>query len=144
MRVYNGTQSTTTGVTWSTLSRTGWAASAFANSATAGLAIDQWLDSRWQSGQSQNNNEWFEVDLGQNRTIKGVQFLQTGGPDLAGGDFPRGYEVYTSTNGTTWTKVAAGTGYGYASRTARYINIHNTGTDSDHWWSVGMFNVLTD
>jgi O-glycosyl hydrolase len=148
VRVYSGTQSTTTGVAWSSLSHSGWSASAFANSATAGLAIDQWLNSRWQSGQAQSNNEWFEVDLGQNRTIKGVQFLQTGGPDLAGGDYPRGYEVYTSTDGTSWTKVAAGTGYGlvnalFASRTVRYINIHNTGTDAGHWWSIGMFNVLT-
>ncbi|WP_194397308.1 discoidin domain-containing protein [Microbacterium atlanticum] len=148
-RVYNGARSTTTGVTWSSLSHTGWTASASAASASAGLGIDQWLDSRWQSGQAQSNNEWYEIDLGAARTFKGVQLIQTGGPDNGGGDYPRGYEVYTSNDKVTWTKVAAGDGYGvvnalFASRTARYISIHNTGTDASHWWSVGMVNVLTD
>lgn len=148
-RVYNGARSTTSGVTWSSLSHTGWTASAFANGASAGLGIDQWLDSRWQSGQAQSNNEWYEIDLGTTRSLKGVQLIQTGGPDNYGGDFPRGYEIYTSTDRVIWTKVAAGDGYGvvnalFAPRTARYINVHNTGTDAAHWWSIGMLNVLVE
>jgi O-glycosyl hydrolase len=149
VRVYNGSQSTASGVSWFSLSHTGWTASAFANSSTAQLGVDQWLDSRWQSSQSQSNSEWYEIDLGASRTFKGVQLIQTGGPDNGGGDYPRGYEVYTSPDTVTWTKVAAGDGYGvvnalFAARSARYINIHNTGTDANHWWSLGMINVLTD
>lgn len=148
-RVYNGARSTTSGVTWSSLSHTGWAASASLNSSAANAGIDQWLDSRWQSGQAQMGNEWFEVDLGAPRPLKGVQLLATGGPDNGGGDYPRGYEVYTSTDKSTWTKVAAGEGYGvitalFAPRSARYINVHNTGKDPGRWWSVGMLNVLTN
>lgn len=148
VRVYNGTRTTSSGLTWSTLSRTGWSASGFTNNTSASLTIDQWLDSRWQSGQAQSNSEWFEIDLGAARTFKGVQLLQTGGPDNYGGDYPRGYEIYTSPDKTVWTKVAAGDGFGvvnafFASRTARYINIHNTGTDPNHWWSIGMINVLS-
>lgn len=149
VRVYNGAISTASGVTWSPLSHTGWVASAFANGPTANSGIDQWLDSRWQSGQPQNNNEWYEVDLGTTQTFKGVQLIATGGPDSKGGDFPRGYEIYTSPDKVTWTKVAMGTGYGvvnalFATRTARYVNVHNTGIDPSHWWSVGMLNILTN
>ena len=149
VRVYDGAISTTSGITWSSLGHGGWSASAFANTGTASAGIDGWLDSRWQSGQAQNNTEWYEVDLGASRTFKGVQLIPTGGPDSRGGDFARGYEIYTSTDKVTWTKVAAGTGYGvvnalFQSRTARYVNVHNTGTDPNHWWSVGMLNVLTD
>lgn len=148
VRVYNGARTTTSGVTWSTLSRTGWTASAFANSSTAELAIDQWLDSRWQSGQAQSGGEWLEIDLGAARTIKGVQLIQTGGPDNGGGDYPRKYEIFTSSDKSNWTKVAAGDGYGvinalFAARTARYVNIQSSGVDASHWWSLGSVNVLT-
>ena len=149
VRVYNGSRATASGVTWSSLSHSGWAASAFANGSSAGLGMDQWLGSRWQSGQAQSNSEWFEVDLGSARTFKGVQLIHSGGPDNGGGDFPRGYEIYTSNDKVTWTKVAAGTGYGvvnalFTPRTAQYVNVHNTGTDAAHWWSIGMLNVLTE
>jgi O-glycosyl hydrolase len=149
VRVYNGVRATTSGVTWSSLSHSGWTASAFANGGSAGLGVDQWLGSRWQSGQAQNNSEWFEVDLGTARAFKGVQLIQSGGPDNGGGDFPRGYEIYTSNDKVTWTKVAMGKGYGvvnalFSPRTARYINVHSTGTDAGHWWSIGTLNVLTD
>lgn len=149
VRVFNGARTTTSGVAWSSLSHAGWIASAFANGSFAPLAVDQWLNSRWQSGQAQTGNEWFEIDLGANRTFKGVQLIQTGGPDNSGGDFPRGYEIYISSDKSTWTKVAAGDGFGvvnalFATRTARYVNIHNTGVDPVHWWSLGMVNVLID
>ncbi|WP_411699613.1 discoidin domain-containing protein [Conyzicola sp.] len=149
VRIYNESVSSTSGVSWSSLSHSGWTASAFANSGTAAQGVDPWLNSRWQSGQPQANSEWYEVDLGAARTFKGVQLIQTGGPDSRGGDFPRGYEIYTSSDNISWSKVAAGSGYGvvnalFATRTARYINVHNTGTDPNHWWSIGMLNVLID
>ena len=83
------------------------------------------------------------------RTAHSKVCIQTGGPDNSGGDFPRGYEIYISSDKSTWTKVAAGDGFGvvnalFATRTARYVNIHNTGVDPGHWWSLGMVNVLID
>ncbi|HKP08274.1 MAG TPA: discoidin domain-containing protein [Microbacterium sp.] len=149
LRVYNGAIASSSGPTWSSMSHDGWQATASTGSAAAGQAIDQWLDSRWSSGSAQSSSEWYEVDLGAARTFRGVQLIHTGGPDNSGGDYPRGYEVYTSTDKSTWTKVAAGDGYGvvnalFAPTTARYINVYNTGTAPGNWWSIGTVNVLVD
>ena len=130
------------------LSRSGWTASA-SNSASgqpASNAIDGSLVSRWSDGLAQSGTEWFQADMGSAKTFSRVQLNAAGGLDNANGDYPRGYEVYVS-NGSGWTLVAAGSGTSnvlnitFPPQTARYINVHETGSSSDHFWSISEFNV---
>ena len=61
-------------------------------------------------------------------------------------DYARSYTVQVSTDGTTWTNVTTGTGSGavvtsrFASQTARYVRVVQTGANSS-WWSIAEFNV---
>ncbi|MBA8817182.1 O-glycosyl hydrolase [Microbacterium halimionae] len=133
------------------LDRAGWSATASnAGPTGAGEALDGLLDTRWASGAAQSGNEWFQVDLGAVETFSAVQLNAAGPPDWADqlartyrGDFARGYEVYVS-SGDSWTLVASGAGDSAADfirfpeQTARYINVHQTGT-SAYWWGIAEF-----
>jgi hypothetical protein len=61
-------------------------------------------------------------------------------------DFPRGYQVLLSTNGSTFTPVATGTGstpliiVNFTAQPARYIKIVQTGS-SIYWWSIHELNA---
>jgi beta-glucosidase len=63
-----------------------------------------------------------------------------------GSDFPRGYQVLVSTDGSVFTVVATGTGstpnttVTFAAQPVRYIRIVQT-SDSNYWWSINEFNV---
>jgi O-glycosyl hydrolase len=131
------------------LPRTGWSttASATATGSSTANATDGLLDTRWSDGAAQNGSEWFQLDLGSAQAFSKVQLIAAGNLDNSGGDYPRGYEVYTS-NGSGWTLVAAGSGTGNVlditlpAQNARYINVHQTGTDGGHWWSIAEIQVL--
>ena len=64
------------------------------------------------------------------------------------GDFPRGYELFTSTDGSTWsaTPAAAGAGDGQlttidlAPTTARFVRVVTTAA-APEWWSVADLRV---
>jgi hypothetical protein len=62
-------------------------------------------------------------------------------------DFARRYQIFVSTDGSTWTgPVASGAGYldlivaAFAPQNARYIKIVQTGSSSA-WWSVAEVYV---
>ena len=63
------------------------------------------------------------------------------------GDYPRGYRVNLSNDGSTWgAPVASGAGtsqvttISFATNSARYIRVTQTGSTSG-WWSIHEFNV---
>src|SRR5260370_8104436 len=62
------------------------------------------------------------------------------------GDYPRGYQVQVSSDGTNWTTVTSGIGTGqslliqFQVQVARYLKIVQTGT-SGNWWSIAELNV---
>jgi glucosylceramidase len=62
------------------------------------------------------------------------------------GDYPRGYELATSNDGSTWTPVASGAGSGQlttidlAATTARFVRITQTAS-APQWWSVADLRV---
>jgi glucosylceramidase len=62
------------------------------------------------------------------------------------GDFPRGYELYASRDGSRWERVATGTGQGQLTtidiRTteARFLRVVQTAT-APQWWSVADLRV---
>jgi fibronectin type 3 domain-containing protein len=129
-----------------TLGRTIWVAS---SSTTGGdqpdNALDGDLSTRWSTGTSQVNGQWFQVDMG---TINVFNKLVLNS-DNSGNDFPRGYQVLVSNDGVNWTgPVASGAGsYGtttinFATQAARYIRIIQTGSVSGTFWSIHEFNVF--
>jgi beta-glucosidase len=69
--------------------------------------------------------------------------------DAAGstGDYPRGYQVFVSNDGTNWgAAIATGSGstqlvtITFAAQTARYIKVVQTGS-AGNWWSIAELNV---
>jgi beta-glucosidase len=128
------------------LARTGWTAIA---SATGGTdvptnAIDVSTATRWSTGQPQWQaaTQWFTLDMQAPQTFSQITMT-------SGSDYARSWEVYVSSDGTSWGMVAA---MGVAtsspitvyipSTSARYLQIRQTsspGTGS--WWSIYDLNV---
>jgi beta-glucosidase len=92
------------------------------------------------------NGQSFTLDLGTAQSIDQVVMDSAGSAN----DYARGYQVFTSTDGTNFgTAVATGTGAAakvtvtFPAKTARYLKVVQTGT-STSWWSIAELNVYTD
>jgi hypothetical protein len=126
------------------LNRLGWVATASVGS-SPGNAIDGNAGTRWTTGVSQANGQWFQVDMGSANTFYQIVLDSSG----SSGDYPRGYQVNISNDGINWGSVVTnGTGssavttISFASpQAARYIRITQTGSTSG-WWSIYEFNVF--
>ncbi len=134
------------------LSRTNWQVSA---SATAGgkfggvtevasSAIDGKLTTRWSTGHGQISGQWFSVDMGSSQSFSQVT-LNAGSSTS---DYPRGYQVFVSSDGQNWgSSIAEGSGasapvsISFPTQSARYLKITLTGSTS-WWWSIAELNVL--
>ncbi|MFC8720580.1 discoidin domain-containing protein [Kitasatospora sp. NPDC057198] len=127
------------------LPRTGWTASA---SSTAGSDVpanmlDGSAASRWSTGTPMAAGQSVTIDTGAVRPLARIT-MDSGG---SANDYARGYQVYLSTDGTSWgSPVATGTGTGalvtvdFPARSARYVKVVQTGT-STSWWSITEFNA---
>lgn len=62
--------------------------------------------SRWDTGVPQTPGQWFQVDMGEARSISSIELDSAKSP----GDFPRSYELSISNDGKQWEKVQSGTG----------------------------------
>ncbi|MCW2945061.1 MAG: Beta-glucosidase [Actinoallomurus sp.] len=124
----------------------GWTATAFAN-ASAGDVPARMLDgdpaTRWSSGTPMADGQSVTVDMGSAHSIDQIT-MDSG---ASANDYARGYQVFLSSDGSTWgTAVATGTGTGalitarFTARQDRYIKVVQTGTSSS-WWSIAEFNV---
>lgn len=126
---------------------TGWTVTASATEPGGSPANveDGNLGTRWSTGAAQTNGQWLQVDMGAALTFNQV-VLDTAKNSADENDYPRGYTVQVSSNGSTWTQVASGAGgrkatpINFAAVRGRYIKITQTGTSSS-WWSVGELNV---
>jgi len=92
-------------------------------------AIDGMASTRYTSGTGQAGSTWFQIDLGAATEIDGVNLDSA----ASSGDFAASYEVQVSTDGSTWTSVACGSGapttdIGFAPQTARYVRILQRGS----------------
>ncbi|HXU00884.1 MAG TPA: discoidin domain-containing protein, partial [Polyangia bacterium] len=128
------------------LSRTGWVASASGTGGTdvPANAIDGTATTRWDNGANQANGQTFTLDMGTAQVVNQLS-LDAG---TSTGNFPRGYSVSLSSDGTTFgTPVATGTGstqlvtINFLTQTARAIRITQTGTASANHWSIHEINV---
>jgi len=126
------------------LSRSGWTATASSN-ATSDVPqnmLDGDSGTRWSTGTPQVNGQWIRVDMGAAKTFDEV-VLDVGN---SFGDYPRGYQLFVSNDGTNWgSAIASGVGdvqtfITFPAQTARYIKVVQTGSASS-WWSAAEFLV---
>ena len=130
--------------TSTTLDRSGWTATA--SSSAEGDVPSNMLDgdetTRWSSGAAQAPGQWISLDLGAERTFDGIVLDEATSPT----DYPRGYEVETSSDGSSWQPIARGTGTEGTTTivlpptTTRYLRIVQEGT-SGSWWSIHELNL---
>jgi hypothetical protein len=130
--------------TGTALSRTGWIATGTASGDPPANAIDGNTGTRWSTGTAQVNGQFFQVDMLGTKTFKQITLDAAG----SAADYPRGYQVFVSNDGAAWgAAIASGTPttalvtINFATQTARYIKVVQTGTVTPNWWSLYEFNV---
>ncbi|HXU63224.1 MAG TPA: discoidin domain-containing protein [Polyangia bacterium] len=128
------------------LSRNGWTASASASGSGTGAsnAIDGNVGTRWNPGSTQSSTQWFSVDMGAAQTFTRIDldaYSQTG-------EYPRGYDVYVSSDGSSWgSSIASGSGaaeltsISFPAQTKRYLKIQLNTTTSSNSWSIVELKV---
>ena len=79
------------------LSRSGWGVTASVGG-SPGNAIDGNLSTRWSTDSLQTNGQWFQVDLRSAKTLFKIVLDTTPSTN----DYPRGYQVNLSNDGSTW------------------------------------------
>jgi F5/8 type C domain len=109
-----------------------------------GNAIDGNLSTRWSTDSLQASGQWFQVDMHSAKAIFKIVLDTTPSPN----DYPRGYQVNLSNDGSNWgSPVATGAGYSavttitFAPQTARYVRITQTGTAAGNYWSIHELNI---
>jgi uncharacterized protein (DUF608 family) len=127
------------------LLRTGWVASAYKNSGSAKAFLDGDATTNWH-GTYQAVGDWIMIDMLQNQTFNKITFLNK--PT----DYPNGYDVFVSTDGTNFGKsIASGVGSAnstntteitFDSQTARYIKLVLTKSDPKHYLTIYEANVF--
>jgi len=131
------------------IDRSGWEVSASRNSANAANAIDNDISSRWTTEQRQRPGQSFTIDMQQVISVESILMTTESGRSSVG-DYPRGFTVELSQDGTNFgNPVTRGVGAGsgtteiaLASQAARYIKITQTGTANRFWWSIHDLNII--
>src|SRR6202522_4390639 len=140
--------SAASGATETPLSETGWVASSNTNSSSGDApqnAISGDTGARFSSDAAQASGMYWQVNMGSAQTFNQIE-MDSGGYST---DYARGYNVEVSTNGTTFTSVATGTGTSspetvtFATQTAQYIRVVLTQAVSPYWWSMVNFTVYS-
>ena len=142
-------KSAATALAETALGETGWTATASTNSAAGDApanAIDGNLATRYSSDAVQAAGMWFQVNLGSSQSFNQIEMNSSNWP----GDYAVGYNVEVSTNGSTFTSVATGTGSSavetvtFTAQTAQYIRVVLTAASTGPWWSIGEFTAYTN
>ena len=104
----------------------------------AANAVDDDASTRYSTGQGQAPGQYLQVDFGRVERVAGL-VLDSG---ASAGDYPRGYAVTVSLDGTTWSPpVATGGATGQITsialdrRPIRYLRVTLTASVGN-WWSV--------
>ncbi len=122
-----------------------WKLTASHNPAGLRAAIDGNLNTRYDTRAPQTPGMWVQIELPEPTEIAGVE-LDAGNSIL---DYPRGYMVQLSNDGTTWQPPVAD-GHTTAARnqilfspaTAKFIRITQTGSSPTNPWSICELQVL--
>jgi hypothetical protein len=128
------------------LTRTAWVASAFpvAGDMPAN-AIDNNLATRYSPDQNQTPWQYFQVNMGSPQSF--TQATIDAGPSA--NDYPSAYELYVSSDGTSWgSPIATGTAstalitVQFPMQNAQYVRLCVADRSSTNWWSLAEFNLL--
>ena len=98
---------------------------------------------RFTTGAAQAPGMNYEVNMGSAHSFNEVDMEV---PDSAG-DYPRGFNVQVSSNGTSWTTVASCTGtsaseiVSFPAQSAQYVQVVLTASIAPNWWSIEQFIV---
>jgi hypothetical protein len=131
---------------WAPLVRTGWTVTATntSGSQTASLVKDGHISTYWWSGAAMNTNMYVQIDLGSTQTFGGLDLNE----NLNGTDYPRGYDIYVSSDAVNWGSPIftnnAGTTYdqnAFSDQTARYIRIRINTNAFTNWWAISELTV---
>jgi len=127
------------------LSRANWVASSSTSGGDSPAnALDGDLTTRWSTGGSQVNGQWFQVDMGTSNVFNKLILNYVNSAN----DYPRGYQVTVSSDGINWSSSVA-TGVGstsittitFATQVARYVRVTQTGS-TGNYWSIDEFNMM--
>lgn len=107
-------------------------------------AVDDDATTRWTTGAGQEPGQYLQVDLGRLQPVRRV-VLDTG---TDSGDYPRGYTLFTSSDGVHWSDAPAATGTGdgqltridFPATAARFLRVVQTAT-APQWWSIADLRV---
>lgn len=118
------------------LDRTNWILSSNTIGMNYKNAIDDNKHTRWDTGTHQVPNQFIQIDMGQSKPIERISLDST--DSLY--DYPKGYELYTSMDGSKWTgPIQSGAGtklmteISFPSQQARYVKIIQTGYEGKYW-----------
>jgi beta-galactosidase len=127
------------------LPTTGWVGFAYPNNAAAPLAYDRNESTRWSSNALQEPGMYYGVDLGATHTLTRIVWDDSPAP----GDLPRGLDIQTSPDGTTYTTVLSLTAAQVSSMsnagvltiplesiTTRYLKMVDTGSAPGNYLSL--------
>lgn len=129
------------------LGRSGWSATASVSNVgePPSNALDDTFGTRWSTGQPQSPGISFQVDMANVQSFSSIA-LDCG---ASGGDYPRGYQVFVSNDGSTWgNAIASGQGSSgytvipFTKQSARYIKVVLTAS-SGSWWSMDEFYAFS-
>jgi len=135
--------------------RTAFTIAASVNGEKAALAADGELRTRWATGRPQQEGDALTVDLGESMMVGGVRLHLGESRD----DFPRGWSVAVSNDGSTWRELASGqlpvlpiTAYltpadprleiPLPPTPARHVRLTCTANHPVYYWSVHELQIL--
>jgi hypothetical protein len=106
--------------------------------------VDGNIASRWATGANQAPGQFFQIDFGGTVSLTQVVLDATNNA----GDYPRGYDIGLSANGTTFTSVGTNAANAavvvtasFAAAQGRYLRITQTGT-FNNWWSIDELRLM--
>jgi F5/8 type C domain len=121
-----------------------WKVSASHNPNAAPFAVDHDIKSRYDTSASQTPGMWFQVELPEAEII--CSLVLDAGSSL--NDYPRGYQVQLSNDGTNWSQpVASGKGTSaltditFAPAKTKFIRTTQTGSVDGLWWSIHELHI---
>jgi hypothetical protein len=126
--------------------RANWKATASASvdaSSPPGAAVDGNPTTRWTSGRTQNNTDWYQVDFGGQVKLSSLTLTT---PTANSGDFAGGIALFGSTDGVTWETTPFATAAGndpttvlnFGQRITQAVRVMQVGpARSANWWQIG-------
>jgi putative heme-binding domain-containing protein len=126
-------------------SRDSWKLTASHNPNKLAAAIDGNRGSRWDTGTTQRPGMWFRIELPELTKVLSLNLDTRGSND----DFPRGFVVHLSDNGSDWgTPVAKGRATQPNveielddRKPTRHIRITQTGISRQKYWSIHELTI---